>query len=38
MELHIIFSILWSTFSMKKDFVSKENGIIFSKKARLIHY
>ena len=34
MELHIIFNILWSTFSMKKDFVSKESGIIFSKKKK----
>lgn len=29
MELHIIFNILWSTFSMRGDLVSKENGIIF---------
>lgn len=36
MELHIIFNILWSTFSMK-DLVSEENSIIFLK-AQLIHY
>lgn len=38
MELHIIFNILWSTFSMKKDTVSEENGVIFFLKAQLIHY